>query len=60
MRKYVNTYRRTFEANGKKHSKAPKIQRLVTPETLQRKRRKASIKKARYEKSKAEFNRRGY
>lgn len=35
VRKYVNTYRRTFEANGKKHSKAPKIQRLVTPETLQ-------------------------
>jgi small subunit ribosomal protein S6e len=54
VRKYVNTYRRTFEANGKKHSKAPKIQRLVTPETLQRKRRKAAIKKARYEKSKAE------
>jgi small subunit ribosomal protein S6e len=54
VRKYVNTYRRTFEVNGKKHSKAPKIQRLVTPETLQRKRRKAAIKKARYEKSKAE------
>lgn len=35
MRKYVNTYRRTFEKNGKKHSKAPKIQRLVTPLTLQ-------------------------
>lgn len=35
VRKYVNTYRRTFEANGKKHSKAPKIQRLITPETLQ-------------------------
>ncbi len=32
MRKYVNTYRREFERNGKKHSKAPKIQRLVTPE----------------------------
>ena len=27
VRKYVNTYRRTFEKNGKKHSKAPKIQR---------------------------------
>lgn len=40
MRKYVNTYRRTFEKNGKKHSKAPKIQRLVTPLTLQRKRRR--------------------
>lgn len=33
VRKYVNTYRRTFEVNGKKHSKAPKIQRLVSPHT---------------------------
>jgi small subunit ribosomal protein S6e len=34
--KYVNTYRRTFEdKKGKKHSKTPKIQRLVTPLTLQ-------------------------
>ena len=32
VRKYVNTYRREFEsATGKKKSKAPKIQRLVTP-----------------------------
>jgi small subunit ribosomal protein S6e len=54
VRKYVNTYRRTFEANGKKHSKAPRIQRLVTPETLQRKRRKAAIKKAKHEKSRTE------
>ena len=29
VRKYVNTYRRTFEKNGKKHSKAPKIQRYA-------------------------------
>ena len=36
VRKYVNTYRRTWEKNGKKQSKAPKIQRLVTPLTLQR------------------------
>ncbi|WIA16941.1 hypothetical protein OEZ86_014122 [Tetradesmus obliquus] len=54
VRKYVNTYRRTFESNGKKHSKAPKIQRLVTPETLQRKRRKAAVKKAKHEKSRTE------
>ncbi|KAF8065768.1 rps6 [Scenedesmus sp. PABB004] len=54
VRKYVDTYRRTFEVNGKKHSKAPRIQRLVTPETLQRKRRKASIKKAKHEKSRTE------
>ena len=39
VRKYVNTYRREFEsATGKKKSKAPKIQRLVTANTLQRKR----------------------
>ncbi|XVE60515.1 hypothetical protein DITRI_Ditri05aG0135100 [Diplodiscus trichospermus] len=39
VRKYVNTYRRTFTTkSGKKVSKAPKIQRLVTPLTLQRKR----------------------
>eukprot|EP00195_Chlamydomonas_chlamydogama_P017847 CAMPEP_0202896230 /NCGR_PEP_ID=MMETSP1392-20130828/5242_1 /ASSEMBLY_ACC=CAM_ASM_000868 /TAXON_ID=225041 /ORGANISM="Chlamydomonas chlamydogama, Strain SAG 11-48b" /LENGTH=252 /DNA_ID=CAMNT_0049581499 /DNA_START=77 /DNA_END=835 /DNA_ORIENTATION=+ len=54
VRKYVNTYRRTFEKNGKKHSKAPKIQRLVTPLTLQRKRRRSSLKKRGLEKSKAE------
>ena len=30
VRKYVNTYRRTFTTkDGKKHSKAPKIQRYV-------------------------------
>lgn len=27
VRKYINVYRRTTEKNGKKHSKAPKIQR---------------------------------
>lgn len=54
VRKYVNTYRRSFEKNGKKHSKAPKIQRLVTPLTLQRKRARASAKKQQHEKCKAE------
>lgn len=53
VRKYVNTYRRTFEANGKTHSKTPKIQRLVTPLTLQRKRRRAAVKRDRHAKSKA-------
>ena len=48
MRKYVNTYRKVkTSANGKTHSKAPKIQRLVTPQTLQRKRRLAAIKRNR-------------
>ncbi|KAJ4793645.1 40S ribosomal protein S6 [Rhynchospora pubera] len=53
VRKYVNTCRRTFTTKtGKKVSKAPKIQRLVTPLTLQRKRtriKKKRIAKARHE-----------
>lgn len=39
---------------GKKVSKAPKIQRLVTPLTLQRKRAKIAEKKKRVAKAKAE------
>ncbi|KAJ4723741.1 40S ribosomal protein S6 [Melia azedarach] len=55
VRKYVNTYRRTFTTkSGKKVSKAPKIQRLVTPLTLQRKRTRISEKKKRIAKAKAE------
>lgn len=44
------SYRRSFEVNGKKRSRCPKIQRLVTPRTLQRKRRIAAIKKSKHEK----------
>ncbi|KAG6477471.1 hypothetical protein ZIOFF_066726 [Zingiber officinale] len=55
VRKYVNTYRRTFTTKtGKKRSKAPKIQRLVTPLTLQRKRSRISEKKKRIAKAKSE------
>jgi len=55
VRKYVNTYRRTFTTkNGKKVSKAPKIQRLVTPLTLQRKRARIADKKKRIAKKKSE------
>jgi len=54
VRKYVNTYRRESERKGKKVSKAPKIQRLVTPEALHRKRRLRSLKKRSLERSKAE------
>ncbi|KAA3482532.1 40S ribosomal protein S6 [Gossypium australe] len=44
--KYVNTYRRTFTTkSGKKVSKAQKIQWLVTPLTLQRKRDRIAEKK---------------
>ncbi|GFY87405.1 ribosomal protein S6 [Actinidia rufa] len=55
VRKYVNTYRRTFTNKaGKECSKAPKIQRLVTPLTLQRKRARIADKKKRIAKAKAE------
>ncbi|KAB1215854.1 40S ribosomal protein S6 [Morella rubra] len=48
VQKDVNTYRRTFTTkSSKKSSKAPKIQRLVTPLTLQRKRGRTSEKKKR-------------
>ncbi|VVA95422.1 unnamed protein product [Arabis nemorensis] len=52
VRKYVNTYRRTFtNKKGKKVSKAPKIQRFVTPLTLQRKRARIADKKKRIAKA---------
>ncbi|KAA0036319.1 40S ribosomal protein S6 [Cucumis melo var. makuwa] len=66
VRKYVNTYSKTFTDKlggfayqcryivGKKCSKAPKIQRLVTPWTLQRKRGRISEKKRRIAKAKSE------
>ncbi|KAF3669260.1 40S ribosomal protein S6-1 [Capsicum chinense] len=55
VRKYVNTYRRTFtNKKGKEVSKAPKIQRLVTPLTLQRKRARIADKKKRIAKAKSE------
>ncbi|MQL73200.1 hypothetical protein Taro_005532 [Colocasia esculenta] len=55
VRKYVNTYRRTFTNKaGKKCSKAPKIQRLVTPLTLQRKRARIAEKKRRIAKAKSD------
>merc|ERR1712216_635227 len=55
VRAYDNTYRRDFETkNGSKQSKAPKIQRLVTPLTLQRKRARKAIKVAKIAKSKGE------
>merc|ERR1712086_1023256 len=54
VRKYV--IRRELPAkDGKKaSSKAPKIQHLVTPQTLQRKRHRMSIKKTRQSKAKTE------
>jgi len=49
VRSYV--IRRRIEKNGKKSSKAPNIQRLVTPIRLQRKRRWKAEKRSRWEKS---------
>jgi len=42
------------KARSKPNTKAPKIQRLVTPVTLQRKRHRIALKKKRAEKSRAE------
>merc|ERR1712100_412745 len=51
VRKYV--IKRTFENKaGKTVTKAPKIQRLVTPITLQRKRRRKALKVRAYTKAK--------
>eukprot|EP01023_Acetabularia_acetabulum_P042615 TRINITY_DN4231_c0_g1_i1.p1 TRINITY_DN4231_c0_g1~~TRINITY_DN4231_c0_g1_i1.p1 ORF type:complete len:287 (+),score=46.41 TRINITY_DN4231_c0_g1_i1:103-861(+) len=49
VRKYVVTYAREVEKDGKKRFKCPKIQRLITPERLQRKRRLSAQKKQRIE-----------
>jgi len=55
VRKYVLTYRREINKEGKKPKyKSPKIQRLVTPIRLQRKRHRLAMKKQRTTKSKAD------
>jgi small subunit ribosomal protein S6e len=55
VRKYVTVYARKYtDGKGKEHIKAPKVQRLVTPLTLQRKRKRLAIKKGRISKRKAE------
>ncbi|KAI4963069.1 hypothetical protein ZWY2020_019774 [Hordeum vulgare] len=51
----MSTYRRSFtNKKGKTVSKAPKIQRLVTPLTIQRKRARIADKKKRIAKKKSE------
>lgn len=53
VRNYV--VRRKIIKDGKVvNSKAPKIQRLITPQRLQRKRKEAQVKRRRYIKSRAE------
>jgi len=54
VRKYVIRRELPAKEGKKKRTKAPKIQRLVTPERLQRKRRALALKKRRSAKNKAE------
>jgi len=55
VRKFV--IRRTIAREGKKeYTKAPKIQRLITPQRLQRKRHRTAIKRRRAEASKEQAN----
>merc|ERR1712232_775484 len=54
VRKYV-VRREIPTANGKQYKKAPKIQRLVTPLQLQRKRHRIALKRQRAEKNKKEL-----
>jgi len=53
VRKYVNIYRKTTEKNGKTYSTAPKIQRLITPIKLQRKRHVKALKARKIAKAKS-------
>jgi small subunit ribosomal protein S6e len=54
VRHYVKIYGKKVEKNGKTTIKCPKIQRLVTPQTLQRKRARQALKKARITRKKTE------
>jgi len=54
VRHYVKIYGKKVEKDGKTTIKCPKIQRLVTPQTLQRKRARAALKKTRIARKKAE------
>merc|ERR1711967_163148 len=53
VRKYV-VRRQITTKGGKEYNKAPKIQRLVTPRQLQRKRVRVALKRGRAEKNKKE------
>jgi len=54
VRKYVIRRELPVKEGKKKRTKAPKIQRLVTPLTLQRKRHRVALKRKRISKHKAE------
>merc|ERR1719220_668212 len=58
VRQYVVAYRRKIERPGKKsYGKCPKIQRLITPERLNRKRRRKVQLRKRWENSRKEAER---
>jgi len=54
VRQFVSRKKVKDGKNGKPRFKSPKIQRLITPVMLHRKKRRLAIKKKRYEKSKKE------
>lgn len=54
VRHYVKIYGKKVEKNGKTSIKCPKIQRLVTPQRLQRKRKESAIRKERITRKKQE------
>lgn len=54
VRKYVTAYARKIERNGKVRYKCPKIQRLVTPKVLERKKRNQLLKTRRWARVRAE------
>ena len=56
VRKYVVRHPLPEKEGKKPRSKAPKIQRLITPEVLQRRRRVLKIKRKRAEKRKEQQN----
>jgi len=53
VRQFVSR-RKVVDKKGKEHFRSPKIQRLVTPVTLHRKRRRIALKKRRFEKNQKE------
>lgn len=54
VRHYVKIYGKKIEKDGKTTIKCPKIQRLVTPQVVQRKRARAALKKNKIIKKKTE------
>lgn len=54
VRHYVKIYGKKVEKKGKTSVRCPKIQRLVTPQVLQRERRRAALRRERIARKKAD------